>query len=333
VTKKLTLTILSMLTATMMCGQSLGDKEVITQVASWLNALDLRDFSWDSARPFREYYDITAVEVIDRQVKGKEAKVICQISAQSLRQYKAGSVTDDSFSRIVGPGGAQVDGIKVFKLIFSFEKYDKGWILSGLSKRLEEDPTAYPNITGNPRIKEETKENLPIAETADEKVLDAKAAIKAVADAKGAIYARDELAKLNSDLRTVINQLGDRSKQNVNRNAADSKLTEIITYAEKVKAFIPRRITEARNAAMAAINEAKAAYESANALSKQFSGIGKYQADLNAMKADLAGLEESIKKSMEIYKNNDFFGAWELAKVIKEKAAAISEQLTAAKRR
>ena len=315
----------------MLCGQSLGDQEVVIQVTSWLNALDLREGSWENEKPFQKYYEIKDVAVVDRLIKEKEAKVICQITAQSLRQYKAGSVTDDSFSRIVGPGGAQVGESRVFKLIFDFEKYEKGWVLSGLSKRVEENPVISRNIAEVPRTSGESKENLVMAGTIEKKVFDAKEAVKAVVDAKGKIYARNELAKLNSDLTFIISQIENRSRQNA-RIDFISKLGAIITNAEEVKASIPNRITEARDAAAGVISDARDACVRANSLFKNSTGSGIRQSDLDAMKADLAGLEVAMKASKEMHDNGDFFGAKDRAEAIQKKANAIIEQLTSLKR-
>jgi hypothetical protein len=199
-----------------------------------------------------------------------------------------------------------------------------------VSFEFEENPLAFLAPADNLRLRGELKGNLVMAGTVEEKVLDAKTAIKAVVDAKGEIYARDELAKLNSDLGVLINQIGDRSKQNISKIDVDRKLTEIIASAQKVKAFIPNRVTECRNAASTAINEARAAHGKTLVLLRHSSGIP--QADFNAMKADLTELGRMIGSCAEMSKNGDFFGAKDRAEAMKKKADAISEQIASYKR-
>lgn len=160
---------------------------------------------------------------------------------------------------------------------------------------------------------------------------EAKAAIAAVQAAKGNIYAKDELKKLNDDLQAALDEVNAQSKKLFKKyGKAKEMLAKVKTDAEAVKALIPARIEEAKNAALTAQNEAKAAFDEAKALlDKAPKGKGT-KADIEAMKADLAGLEAQLTEVQTAIDGEDYFGAKDKALSIKDKAAAIAEQVKAA---
>jgi len=159
----------------------------------------------------------------------------------------------------------------------------------------------------------------------------AKAAIQGVVDAKGSIYAKDELAKLNSDLQAALDAVTAQSKKFFKKyGPAKEMLTKVAADAESVKALIPGRIAEAKTAAETAMNEAKAALEEAKALLEKAPKGKGTKADIEAMKADLAGLDTALADVQAAVAAEDYFGAKDKALVLKEKAAAITEQVNAA---
>ncbi|MCR4409115.1 MAG: hypothetical protein QHH43_00660 [Candidatus Saccharicenans sp.] len=160
---------------------------------------------------------------------------------------------------------------------------------------------------------------------------EAKAAIAAVQAAKGDIYAKEELKKLNDDLQAALDEVNAQSKKLFKKyGKAKEMLAKVKTDAEAVKALIPARIEEAKNAALTAQNEAKAAFDEAKALlDKAPKGKGT-KADIEAMKADLAGLEAQLTEVQTAIDGEDYFGAKDKALSIKDKAAAIAEQVKAA---
>jgi len=159
----------------------------------------------------------------------------------------------------------------------------------------------------------------------------AKAAIQGVVDAKGSIYAKDELAKLNSDLQAALDAVTAQSKKFFKKyGPAKEMLTKVVADADSVKALIPGRIAEAKAAAETEINAAKAAVEEAKALLEKAPKGKGTKADIEAMKADLAGLETAMADVDGAMSAEDYFGAKDKAVVIKEKAAAITEQINAA---
>ncbi len=159
----------------------------------------------------------------------------------------------------------------------------------------------------------------------------AKAAIQGVVDAKGGIYAKDELAKLNSDLQAALDAVNAQSKKFFKKyGPAKEMLTKLQADADAVKALIPGRIEEAKTAAEAAVAEAKAGLDEAKALLEKAPKGKGTKADIEAMKADLAGLETAMADVDAALAAEDYFGAKDKAAAIKEKAAGIADQVNAA---
>ena len=159
----------------------------------------------------------------------------------------------------------------------------------------------------------------------------AKAAIQGVVDAKGGVYAKDELAKLNGDLQAAMDEVTATSKKFFKKfGPAKEMLTKVQADADAVKALIPARIAEAKDAAGTAVIEAKTAWEEAKALLEKAPKGKGTKADIEAMKPALAGLETATADVEAAVAAEDYFGAKDKAMVIKEKATAISEQVKAA---
>jgi len=156
-------------------------------------------------------------------------------------------------------------------------------------------------------------------------------AIDAVAQAGGNIYCQEEMKKLNDDLQVAMDEVNAQSKKLFKRyGKAKEMLAKVKTDADAVKALIPARKEEAKNAALAAQTEAKAAVDEAKALLEKAPKGKGTKADIEAMKADLAGLETMLTEVQTAIDGEDYFGAKDKALSIKEKAAAISEQINAA---
>ena len=156
----------------------------------------------------------------------------------------------------------------------------------------------------------------------------AKAAIQGVVDAKGGVYAKDELNKLNGDLQAAMDEVTAQSKKFFKKfGPAKEMLTKLVADADAVKALIPGRIAEAKNAAEMAVNEAKATWEEAKALLEKAPKGKGTKADIEAMKADLGAAETALAEIQVALDAQDYFGAKDKAVSIKDKAAAISDQV------
>ena len=159
----------------------------------------------------------------------------------------------------------------------------------------------------------------------------AKAAIEAVVQEGGNVYTKDELKKLNDDLTAAMDEVNAQSKKFFKKyGKAKELLAAIATEAETVKALVPARKDEAKNAALTVQTEAKAAVDEAKALLEKAPKGKGTKADIEAMKADLAGLETSLTEIQTAIDGQDYFGAKDKATAIKDKAVGISDQIKAA---
>jgi len=159
----------------------------------------------------------------------------------------------------------------------------------------------------------------------------AKAAVQGVIDAKAGIYAKDELNKLQGELQAALDAVTAQAKKFFKKyGPAKEMLNKVVTDAESVKALIPGRIAEAKAAAETSLNDAKMAVEQAKALLEKAPKGKGTKADIEAMKADLAGLETAMADVTTAMNAEDYFGAKDKAEAIKQKAAAITEQINAA---
>jgi hypothetical protein len=107
-------------------------------------------------------------------------------------------------------------------------------------------------------------------------------------------------------------------------------LTKLKTDVDALKAALPAKIEAAKNAAIQLQSEAKAAIDEAKALlAKAPKGKGTAK-DIEAMKAELTGAETAFAEIQTALDAQDYIGAADKAKSIKEKAAAVTSQVQAA---
>jgi chaperonin cofactor prefoldin len=159
----------------------------------------------------------------------------------------------------------------------------------------------------------------------------AKAAIQSVIDAKGGVYAKEELNKLQGDLQAALDAVTAQAKKFFKKyGPAKEMLNQVIADAESVKALIPGRIAEAKQAAETTINEAKMAVEEATALIEKAPKGKGTRADIEAMKADLAGLSTAMADVDSAMMSEDYILAQEKAAAIKEQATSVIDQINAA---
>lgn len=160
---------------------------------------------------------------------------------------------------------------------------------------------------------------------------DSKAAIDAATQEGADVYAKDELKKVNDDYTAAMDEVNAQSKKFFKKyGKAKELLAKVKTDAEAVKALVPGRKEEAKNAAMAAQEEAKKAVADAKALLEKAPKGKGTKADIEAMKADLTGLETSLVEIQTAIDGADYFGAKDKATAIKDKAMGIVDQVQAA---
>ena len=152
----------------------------------------------------------------------------------------------------------------------------------------------------------------------------AKSAVDAVAP-EASKYVAEDAKKLNDDLQAAQNEINAK-----NYKQAKDILLKVKADAETLKTTLPQKKELAKNNAIAAQDAAKTAVTDAKALlAKAPKGKGS-KADIEAMKADIKGLEESLPEVQSLIDAEDYAVATEKANVIKEKAAAVSDQINQA---
>jgi ElaB/YqjD/DUF883 family membrane-anchored ribosome-binding protein len=156
----------------------------------------------------------------------------------------------------------------------------------------------------------------------------AKAAMESVKTAKGEIYAKDEFKKLNDDLTAALDEVTAQSKKLFKKyGKAKEMLAKVKSDADALVPVIAQRKEEAKKAALAAQAEAAAAVTEAKGMLKKAPTGKGTRADIEALKADLKALEDSLPEVQKALGTEDYYGAADKAKAIKEKAAGISDQV------
>jgi len=160
---------------------------------------------------------------------------------------------------------------------------------------------------------------------------DAQATIEALAKDGADKYAPEEFKKLSDTLTAALDEIkGQEGKLFKKFGKANELLAQGATDAEALKAALPAKIEAAKNAALALQTEAQTAVAEAAALLKK-APMGKgTKADIDALKADLKGLTEAIPQIQTALDAQDYIGAADQAKAIKDKAMSIVEQIKAA---
>ena len=160
---------------------------------------------------------------------------------------------------------------------------------------------------------------------------DAKAGIEDVTKAGADKYAADDLKKLNTDLTAALDEVNAQDKKFLKKfGTAKEMLTKLKTDVDALKAALPAKIEAAKNAAIQLQSEAKAAIDEAKALlAKAPKGKGTAK-DIEAMKAELTGAETAFAEIQTALDAQNYIGAADKAKSIKEKAAAVTSQVKAA---
>ncbi|TAL23351.1 MAG: hypothetical protein EPN94_09570 [Nitrospirae bacterium] len=161
---------------------------------------------------------------------------------------------------------------------------------------------------------------------------DTKASVESATNADTQTYAKDALAKLTSDLEAANTEVQTQDKKFLFKNFDKAKqmLAAVKTDAEAVKAEAAKKKEEAKQAAIAAQGEAKAAIDAANALLAEAPTGKETKQDIEAFKADLTGLTDSLTGLQQSIDQEKYADASANAAAIKEKAANISAQITAA---
>ncbi|MCJ7581426.1 MAG: hypothetical protein MUP98_12945 [Candidatus Aminicenantes bacterium] len=157
---------------------------------------------------------------------------------------------------------------------------------------------------------------------------EAKVAVEATKTDGAEIYAAEEFKKLNDDLTATEDEVETQGKKFLKSyGTSKDMLAKVKTDAEALKALLPERKEKAKNDATAMMEEARVALEEAKSLLEKAPRGKGTQADIDAFTADLAGLESSLVEVQGTIDGGNYFDALDSAKIIKEKATSISDQI------
>ena len=159
-------------------------------------------------------------------------------------------------------------------------------------------------------------------------IANAEAAINAAIKDGANVYSKAELQQVQNDLRAAMDEVNAQSKKLFKSYGKSKQLLLAATQkAEEVKAGIPARKEKAKNDAITALGEVRTVLDSTKVmLDKAPKGKGT-KADLEAMTADFVGLEDMYLKAQSKIQTEDFFGALDQARLIKQRAAGIANQV------
>jgi hypothetical protein len=161
-----------------------------------------------------------------------------------------------------------------------------------------------------------------------QEISDAKAALEAAVQEGAKTYMPTEIEDLDNQLAAAVEAANNKTgKLFASNSEAKEKLLKIKADLETLKATIPAKKEEAKNNAITAQNEVKTALEEAKTLLANAPTGKGTQADIAAFNADIKALEDSVPELQKAIDGEDYFGASEKAKTIKEKSMGISDQI------
>ncbi len=161
-----------------------------------------------------------------------------------------------------------------------------------------------------------------------EEISAAKASVDAVVAEGAQKFAAEDAKKLNDSMQAAQDEIKVQDGKTF-KNYAKAKelLAKVKADAETLKAGLAAKKEEAKKNAAAAQEAAKASVAEAKALlAKAPKGKGS-KADIEALKADLKGIEDSLAEVKSANDSEDYNAAIEKSNAIKDKAAAISDQI------
>ncbi len=164
-----------------------------------------------------------------------------------------------------------------------------------------------------------------------QEINEAQALIDEAAKAGADKYAADEFRSLSESMKAAQDEIAAQDKKFFKKfGSAKEMLAKVKTDAEALKAALPGKIEAAKNAAIAAQAEAQMAIDEAKALLEKAPKGKGTKKDIEALQADLAGAETEFAEIQAALDATDYLGASDKAKSVKDKAAAVADQVRTA---
>jgi hypothetical protein len=159
-----------------------------------------------------------------------------------------------------------------------------------------------------------------------------EAAQKAVENARTAgaeQYVKEEFVQLEQQMNSAKQELAKQEQTMTifrSYTEAEKMLAQVVVKAPEVEAHAGTQKEAAKNTALALEQEAQRAVESVRELLAR-APVGKDRAAVESIKQDLSGLEGSLRGIHDLIEKGDYLAANTQATALKDKVAAISEEL------
>ena len=161
-----------------------------------------------------------------------------------------------------------------------------------------------------------------------EEINAAKASVDAVVAEGAQKFAAEDAKKLNDSMQAAQDEIKVQDGKTFKDYAKTKELlAKVKTDAETLKAGLAAKKEEAKKNAATAQEAAKTSVAEAKALLAKAPKGKDSKADLEALKADLKGIEDSLAEIKSANDSEDYNAAIEKSNAIKDKAAAISDQI------
>ena len=159
-----------------------------------------------------------------------------------------------------------------------------------------------------------------------------EAAQKAVEIARTAgaeVYAKEEFVQLEQQMNSAKQELAKQEQTLTifrSYTEAEKMLAQVVAKGAQVEAQAGAKREAAKSTALTMEKEAQQAMESAWELLAR-APVGKDRAAVESIKQDFSGLEGYLKGVHDLVEKGDYLAAETQAKALKEKVAAISEEI------
>ncbi len=167
------------------------------------------------------------------------------------------------------------------------------------------------------------------AQPPTERLEAAQKAVEAARSAGGPEYAKEDFAKLEQAFAQAKEELAKQEKTfAVFRSYADADrmLIRVAEEGKQVETKAAANKEAAKTAALTMEKEAQQAVASARELVAK-APVGKDRAAVESIKQDLSGLEEGLGAVHQLIEKGDYAGAEAQAKSLKDKGAAVSDEI------
>ena len=158
----------------------------------------------------------------------------------------------------------------------------------------------------------------------------AKSAVESARTTGAEKFLPDNFKNVNDELSAALDEVKTQDgKFPLFRkyDKAKEMLVSVKSNAEKLSADTTAKKEELKKNAIAAMEEAKGAIDNAKAMLEKAPTGKETQAEIEALKGDVKGLEDSLPDVQKAIDGEDYDGAVNKAKSIKEKADSVSNQV------